>query len=341
MFVASVTGFVAASPAADASSGPCSTVNGVTVVVDFGPLGGGVQVGCAPGDPDSGYAALTGAGFSVDPALRSPGFLCRIDGRPTEAADPCVVPSPPWAYWSYWIADRGRAWCYSDVGMLGRDPVRGTVEGWSFVSGSGAGAAHAPRSSTFSHIAGAGTTGSDCDKATTATTVPTTSPPRPPVTQRPAPGAPVSPKVADPGAQGGSPGTSAPATGSEAPAPPAGTQQVPAEGGAQSGPDAAAGATGANPGAPAGSTTTSTVPTDASTTTTGAPGGEEDSPAPADADRGGTRDEEALASVALDDGGAGGAGSALGTAMGAGTVTALAAAAVVVNRRRMRSPDGV
>ncbi len=44
----------AACPAADP---------GVALVVDFASLGGGVRVGCAPGDPASGYAALHARGL--------------------------------------------------------------------------------------------------------------------------------------------------------------------------------------------------------------------------------------------------------------------------------------
>ncbi|MFV0318185.1 MAG: hypothetical protein ACK5O2_14640, partial [Microthrixaceae bacterium] len=123
-------GLVVTSPDASAV-GPCPGADGVTVVVDFGAFGGDVQVGCAPGNPRSGYDALVGAGFAVEGALRSPSFLCRIDGLPGAAQDPCIMPPPATAYWSYWIADRGGDWCYSDTGMYGREPVPGTVEGWS------------------------------------------------------------------------------------------------------------------------------------------------------------------------------------------------------------------
>ena len=55
-YAAAVTGLalaVAVVPAAPASAadGRCPRGTGVTVVVDFGPLGGGVQIGC---DPDGG-----------------------------------------------------------------------------------------------------------------------------------------------------------------------------------------------------------------------------------------------------------------------------------------------
>lgn len=315
---------------------PCPDVNGVTVVVDFGALGGGVQVACAPGDPNSGFAALKGAGFSVDGASQAPGFVCRINGRPVPAVDPCVMPSPPWAYWSYWIADRGGTWCYSDAGMLGRDPPRGTVEGWVFVSGAGAGAVHAPNSSTFSRLPAAGTTGRDCD---TATTAPTTSPPttaRPPVTHPPT-APPDAPRTTNPGTQGGSPGASSSNPVIGVPPSASGPQQAPSKSGARVDPEVS----GATTSATGTSTTTTSVVDPDGSSARGAPGEEGITSTAVDGDVASNGHEEALSTVALAESGRSGPGSALGTGLGAGTITAIAAAAVVVNRRRLRSPDGV
>ncbi|WP_309110901.1 hypothetical protein [Saccharothrix sp.] len=115
---------------APASAAGCS---GVTVVVDFGSLGGGVRTGCAPGDPASGLAALGGAGFAFDLASRQPGFVCRINGAP--ASDPCVNAAPNTAYWSYWHGAPGGSWSYSSAGASGYDPAPGSVEGWAFGAG--------------------------------------------------------------------------------------------------------------------------------------------------------------------------------------------------------------
>ncbi|MGX7828168.1 hypothetical protein ACTG9Q_24065 [Actinokineospora sp. 24-640] len=118
-------------PAAAAAA--CSGTTGVTVVVDFASLGGGAQVGCAPGDPSSGLRALSGAGYGYTFASRQPGLVCRVSGKP--ASDPCVNPSPATAYWSYWYAVRGGSWVYSSTGAGSRDPAPGTVEGWAFGAG--------------------------------------------------------------------------------------------------------------------------------------------------------------------------------------------------------------
>ncbi|GGP82142.1 hypothetical protein [Saccharothrix coeruleofusca] len=122
-----VAGLISATAVGTAQAAECA---GVTVVVDRGPLGGGVRTGCAPGDPASGLAALAAAGFGYTFASRQPGYVCRIDGQP--AADPCVTPSPTTAYWSYWHGQPGAGWTYSSGGAGGHDPAPGSVEGWAF-----------------------------------------------------------------------------------------------------------------------------------------------------------------------------------------------------------------
>lgn len=126
-----------ASPAAaDWVPGVCSTNDGVTVIVDFQGLGGGVVTRCALGAQSDGFAALANAGFVVTSAATSPGFLCRIDAKPGPSTDDCVVPSPVAATWAYWTAKRGGSWAYSQVGARnpGTAPTGG-VQGWSFSDG--------------------------------------------------------------------------------------------------------------------------------------------------------------------------------------------------------------
>ncbi|MBW4718265.1 hypothetical protein [Saccharothrix obliqua] len=118
---------------APAPAGAAAGCAGVTVVVDFGALGGGVRTGCAAGDPDSGLTALAAAGFGYRSAARFAGFVCRIDDLP--ATDPCVNASPADAYWSYWHGTPGGPWVYSDTGASAHDPAPGAVEGWAFGAG--------------------------------------------------------------------------------------------------------------------------------------------------------------------------------------------------------------
>ncbi len=121
-------------PAASVAAAPvstCTTNAGVLVVVDFRALGGNVQRGCAP-DPGTGLAALDAAGFESTGTRRDgPGFVCRIDGRPS--SDPCVNTPPASAYWSYWHANAGQqSWSYSSLGAASYRPKAGSVDAWVF-----------------------------------------------------------------------------------------------------------------------------------------------------------------------------------------------------------------
>ncbi|WDZ82735.1 hypothetical protein PVK37_19925 [Micromonospora cathayae] len=119
-----------------AHAAACVGTSGVTVVVDFTALGGTVQVACAPGDPATGLAALQGAGFTVTGTSRwGLAFVCRINGQPTAATEPCVNTPPVTAYWSYWHAPSGGAWSYSTSGASSYNPAPGSVEGWAFGAG--------------------------------------------------------------------------------------------------------------------------------------------------------------------------------------------------------------
>jgi hypothetical protein len=113
-----------------------SASSGVTVVVDFSAFGGGVSVHCAPGDPATGVAALKSAGFAITGVKRwGEAFICRINGLPGSADEPCIDTPPASAYWSYWHAPRGGTWSYSQLGALSYNPKPGWVEGWAFGSG--------------------------------------------------------------------------------------------------------------------------------------------------------------------------------------------------------------
>jgi hypothetical protein len=128
---------VAAAPAQSASwyEGPCLDNVGITIVVDFQELGGGVNVRCAPGPVTSGLDALDKGGIAWESARRFPGVVCRIAGKPGTDVEACGNTPPLSAYWSYWIAPRGGQWCYSNTGAGNRTPPPGTIEGWSFALG--------------------------------------------------------------------------------------------------------------------------------------------------------------------------------------------------------------
>ena len=214
-FVAAVLVLVAtgavgpASPVARAQSwydGPCLDHTGVTVVVDFQELGGGVNVRCAPGPVRSGLGALDAAGVSWEGTLRFADFVCRIAGQPGAASEPCGNTPPATAYWGYWLAPRGGNWCYSILGPANRTPPAGTVEGWSFALNRTGADLPPPRFAPPAPIAGQAPmplNPSDCGTATAPTTLPaqppTTNPPPTPLTPAPPPPA-ASPTAAPPAA---------------------------------------------------------------------------------------------------------------------------------------------
>ncbi|WP_309650399.1 hypothetical protein [Nocardioides sp.] len=111
--VAAAVGVGTPAPAVAAG---CSSASGVTVVVDFNQLGGGVSSGCVSGGGGQKASALfPSAGHPLTYAQRQPGFVCRVSGVPAE--DPCINTSPASAYWGLWWTDgEGGAWVYSSLG---------------------------------------------------------------------------------------------------------------------------------------------------------------------------------------------------------------------------------
>ena len=66
-----------------AQAATCSSAKGVSVVVDFHELGGGVQTACdAGGAGKTAYAQLQTWAIVWTDVQRTPGFVCRIDGCP-------------------------------------------------------------------------------------------------------------------------------------------------------------------------------------------------------------------------------------------------------------------
>jgi hypothetical protein len=111
-----------------APSGPCTTPDGVTVVVDLTDLGGAVEVGCAVA-PATGTAALESAGFTDTRDAAQ--MICAINDAPK----PCPATFAG-SYWSYWHAAPGGGWQSYQVGSDQAVPAPGQVEGWRYNDGS-------------------------------------------------------------------------------------------------------------------------------------------------------------------------------------------------------------
>ncbi|MEO7588068.1 MAG: immunoglobulin domain-containing protein, partial [Arachnia sp.] len=145
-FVAPATGHAdEAVAAATNHAGPCVGDTGVTVVLDYQALGGGTDIRCSTGTPETGVDAVRAAGFTYDGVARwGDAFACRLNGRPSADevipltgnptyTEKCVNTPPANGYWSYWHStDQGQEWEYSNMGGGGYEPSAGEWEGWSF-----------------------------------------------------------------------------------------------------------------------------------------------------------------------------------------------------------------
>lgn len=154
-----------------AQGGACSDPDGVTVVVDFQSLGAGTIVACAPGPVSSGFDALGQAGIGYQTVTAFPGFICRIQGLPGDAD--CADTPPANAYWSYWTAERGGSWRYSQTGAGSRTPPAGSVEGWSFSTNPTSADSTPPRTAPPAPVA-------EPTPTPEPTTAETAAPPQPP-----------------------------------------------------------------------------------------------------------------------------------------------------------------
>lgn len=135
--ILTMTATTVALGAASAPSGAaaCSSSSGVSVIVDFGSAGGGVQTACVAGGADvPADQVIASAGFALTWVSRQPGFICRINGVPT--TDPCVNTPPPDAYWGiFWSDGKDGTWHYSDFGATGLQVPGGGYIGVSWQSG--------------------------------------------------------------------------------------------------------------------------------------------------------------------------------------------------------------
>lgn len=124
--------------AAPATATTCDPGSGVSVVVDFKSLGGGVQTVCdAAGGGTKASTLFTRNGFELSYAQRQPGYVCRVEGVPT--SDPCVNTSPASAYWGLWWSDgKSGKWTYASLGAQSLTiPAGGSVGfAWDDVDGS-------------------------------------------------------------------------------------------------------------------------------------------------------------------------------------------------------------
>jgi hypothetical protein len=119
---------------ADDANHACDDGDGVTIVVDFGSLGGGVNVRCGAQPIKNGFDVFRHANVSYETVSGSE-FVCRIAGKPGPQSEDCTNTPPGDAYWTYWYAKPGGEWKYSNLGPGSRKPPPGSYDGWVFNSG--------------------------------------------------------------------------------------------------------------------------------------------------------------------------------------------------------------
>jgi len=122
-FTVAAAGVVLPSPA---QASTCSAGSGVSVVVDFHQLGGGVQTFCdAGGAGENAATQFEDAGHTLTYVQGEP-FVCEVDGAPDTQ---CVRTPPANAYWSLWWSDgKSGAWKYSSTGVTSLEvPDGGSV----------------------------------------------------------------------------------------------------------------------------------------------------------------------------------------------------------------------
>jgi hypothetical protein len=157
----------------------CTSTSGVIVVVDFGPWGGPLVRGCGS-TPTSGYQLVNQGGLATTPVSRFPGFVCRIgysgfNGGTRYATDQACVNTPPandsWSYWTASPTDTN--WVYSPKGASDSYPSGGTVQAWTFGSGSPTFTPDSVRAHTSAPVGGSKSSGG----SRTGTSAPAGSPP--------------------------------------------------------------------------------------------------------------------------------------------------------------------
>ncbi|WP_265445310.1 hypothetical protein [Flexivirga meconopsidis] len=122
-------------------NGYCKDASGVTVVVDFGAIGKGIAIRCAPGvgGGATDLDAVQAAGIPIQWMQRQPGFLCRLYGEPAASRtlpggghEGCVRPGN--TFWSVWQAANGGKWAFASAGVSEQTVTAGGFVGFRFSS---------------------------------------------------------------------------------------------------------------------------------------------------------------------------------------------------------------
>jgi hypothetical protein len=172
-----LTAATIALPVAPAQAAACPSADGVTVVVDFHELGGGVAQVCDAGAGQYSAARFADAGFTLTRVQQEPGFVCRVEGKP--ASDPCQNTPPADAYWGLWWSDgKSGTWSYATQGV---DSLKVPEGGYVALSWNGSSTKSPPGATPAAHA------DSSPSPSPSPSTKPTKSPSPQPASGQPAP----------------------------------------------------------------------------------------------------------------------------------------------------------
>lgn len=132
-----VLGATVAGPTpAQAVAGRCASGDGVTVVVDYGPLRSGLDYFCdRDGGGKTAASIMTAAGIQWQYTTGQP-FVCRIQGLPSTEQESCTDTPPPNAYWGlFWSDGSPQTWTYASQGASSQRVPDGGSVGWRFQDG--------------------------------------------------------------------------------------------------------------------------------------------------------------------------------------------------------------
>ena len=123
--------------AAGAAAAPrtaCPGASGVTAVVDFNELGGGVTAGCdRDGGGDVAARVFADAGYLLEPHPRMSTFVCKVSRKP--ASGPCAENDAFWSLW--WSNGKDGRWHFSTQGANGLTVPDGGYVAFAWHQGTG------------------------------------------------------------------------------------------------------------------------------------------------------------------------------------------------------------
>jgi hypothetical protein len=111
----------------------CATASGVSVVVDFDGLGGGLETSCVANGGGQSAAELSEVHHDLTRVTQSPGAVCRVDGLPVDVD--CSRMPPADAFWGLFWSDGSGGWVFSSEGVDSLDVPAGGSVGWAWQTG--------------------------------------------------------------------------------------------------------------------------------------------------------------------------------------------------------------